>query len=90
MAGASPQYAFRKPRKNNFTDEEVNLLVKLATKNYKYLSAKGTDPLAYHKKRIWNEITKAINSLGVEHRTLTEIKNKWKKCRTAKKKFICK
>lgn len=90
MAAASPQYAFRKPRKNNFTDEEVSLLIKLASKNFTYLSTKGSTALAKDKKRVWSEITKAINALGVEHRTLAEIKNKWKKCRNAKKKFLSK
>lgn len=80
MADDSPSSAQRKPRKSNFSAAEVNVLVQLITKNAKYLFGKKAATFS-KKQRAWDDVLRGVNALGIEHRTLEEIKNKWKKCR---------
>lgn len=75
--------AGRQPRKTNFAPEEVKVLVKLIRKNAKHLLGKWPNKKQLQKRRkVWSQVLEAVNAVGVETRTLQEIKSKWKKCKT--------
>ncbi|KAG5878379.1 hypothetical protein JTB14_020615 [Gonioctena quinquepunctata] len=72
----------KKQRKSNFSPDEVDVLVRTVGKNYETLygefSKRAINKNARH--RAWIDVTKEVNQVSLEKRTLQEVKNKWKKC----------
>ncbi|XP_056633900.1 myb-like protein X [Diorhabda sublineata] len=72
----------KKHRKSNFSQDEIEVLMKTVGNHYETLygefSKKAINKIARH--RAWLEVTKEVNSVSMEKRTLQEVKNKWKKC----------
>ncbi|CAH1115312.1 unnamed protein product [Psylliodes chrysocephalus] len=72
----------KKQRKSNFSQDEVETIVKAVMENYETFygefSKKAINKIARHKA--WLEVTKEVNLVSSEKRTLQEVKNKWKKC----------
>lgn len=85
MADMGSKYDFcgmKKVRKSNFSPEEVEALVSTVGKNYHILygefAKRAVNKQARH--RVWLDVTKQVNRVSLERRTLQEVKNKWKKC----------
>lgn len=72
----------KKPRKSNFSQEEVDILLKNVGRNYDVLYGEYSKRAVYKdaKHQAWLEITNEVNQVSSERRTLQEVKNKWKKC----------
>ncbi|KAJ8956243.1 hypothetical protein NQ318_014975 [Aromia moschata] len=74
--------ANRKIRKSNFSPEEIETLVNTVVKHYNILygefAKRAINKQARH--RAWLDVTKQVNRVSIERRTLQEVKNKWKKC----------
>ncbi|CAG9862620.1 unnamed protein product [Phyllotreta striolata] len=72
----------KKQRKSNFSQEEIETIVRAVRENYDTLygtyAKKAVNKSARHK--VWSEVTKEVNQVSYEKRTLQEVKNKWKKC----------
>ena len=68
-----------KSRKKNFLMDEVRVLRENWAANSEYLQSPFSNKVTNAgKNKIWAEITSAINALGHEVRTPTEIRHKWK------------
>lgn len=85
MADLGSKYDFcgvKKVRKSNFSPEEVEALVSTVYKNYHILygefAKRAVNKQARH--RVWLDVTRQVNRVSLERRTLQEVKNKWKKC----------
>lgn len=72
----------KKSRKSNFSQEEVEVLVKTVGKNYDILYGEYSKRAVYKDARhqAWLNVTNEVNQVSLEKRTLQEVKNKWKKC----------
>lgn len=72
----------KKSRKSNFSQEEVDILVKTVGKNYNILYGEYSKRAIYKDARYeaWLDVTNEVNHVSLEKRTLQEVKNKWKKC----------
>lgn len=72
----------KKSRKSNFSQEEVDILVKTVGKNYDILYGEYSKRAIYKSARhqAWMDVTNEVNQVSFEKRTLQEVKNKWKKC----------
>lgn len=72
----------KKSRKSNFSQEEVDSLVKTVGKNYDILYGEYSKRAIYKSARhqAWMDVTNEVNQVSFEKRTLQEVKNKWKKC----------
>ncbi|CAC5371840.1 unnamed protein product [Mytilus coruscus] len=71
----------RLPRlgKPNFSIAEENHMHDEVEKNVKVLREKHNDTVSNQQKnKIWLEISEKINALGVAHRTVKEIRDKWR------------
>ena len=79
----------RKKRKLNFTVSEINILTSKVEENLDVLQSKFTNSVTNQRKnKIWDDITREINAVGVANRTSHEVKEKWKNLTSsAKKKF---
>ena len=67
----------RKPRKHNFSALEISILTETVEENF--LQSKFTNSVTnLKKKQVWLEITAAVNAVGVDKRTETEVHEKWK------------
>ena len=75
----------RKPRKHNFSPSEINIL----TEKVEVLQSKLTNSITNkRKKQIWENITAAVNAIGLEKRAVSEVREKWKNIHSpAKKEF---
>ncbi|XP_018569988.1 longitudinals lacking protein, isoforms F/I/K/T-like isoform X2 [Anoplophora glabripennis] len=85
MADMGSKYDFcgmKKVRKSNFSPEEIEALISTVGKNYHVLygefAKRAVNKQARH--RVWLDVTKQVNRVSLERRTLQEVKNKWKKC----------
>ena len=68
----------RRPRKKNFTHEEILILLSKYKLNKGPLESKfNTFVTNKVKQQIWEDITDTINSKGVEHRDVKEVRKKW-------------
>ncbi|KAJ8917349.1 hypothetical protein NQ315_002371 [Exocentrus adspersus] len=78
MADASP----KKVRKSNFSPEEVDALFSTVGKYYNVLFGAFPKRAVRNETRqkVWTDITRQVNRVSIEKRTLQEVKNKWKKC----------
>ena len=79
----------KKARKANFSHSEIALLTEKVEISLSVIKSRFTDSVTNHKKNeIWADITAAINALGVENRTVQEVRDKWKNLTSnAKKEF---
>ncbi|KAJ8984152.1 hypothetical protein NQ317_017803 [Molorchus minor] len=72
----------RKVRKSNFSPEEIDVLVNTVVKHYNILygelAKRAVNKNA--RERAWIDVTRRVNRVSIERRTLQEVKNKWKKC----------
>ena len=70
----------RKKRKLNLT--EIDMLTSKVQENLDVLQSKVTNVITNQRKnKIWDNITKEINAIGVANRTASEIKEKTRKKR---------
>ena len=76
----------KRERKKNFTIDETRVLREEFQNNKDVLESKQTNTVTNCRKNtIWKDITAKINSIGIEHRTVEEVKGKWRNiCSTAK------
>ncbi len=68
----------KRAKKRNFSDTEIEVLVGEVETNQKILF--GTLNAGVTNKRknaAWEKVTTAVNSVGSEERSLSEIKKKW-------------
>lgn len=74
----------RKPRKSNFSVDEVEILVEAVRSHYEVLygpfAKRSTNRSVRYKA--WMDILRQVNGVSLEQRTLQEVKNKWKKCQS--------
>lgn len=74
--------SLKKVRKSNFSQDEVEILVKTVGRNYNVLYGEYSKRAIYKEARYqaWLDVTNEVNQVSIEKRTLQEVKNKWKKC----------
>ena len=76
-----------KPRKHNFSTSEISILTEKVEENLAILQSKLTNSVTNLKeKQVWSEITAAVNAVGVDKCTETEIREKWKNLHSAAKR----
>ena len=81
----------RKPRKHNFSASEISILTEKVEENLAILQSKYTNSVTnLKKKQVWSEITAAVNAVGVDKRTETEVIEKWKNLHSAAKREFTK
>ncbi|KAK2567711.1 t-SNARE domain-containing protein 1 [Acropora cervicornis] len=81
----------RKPRKHNFSASEISILTEKVEENLAILQSKFTNSVTnLKKKQVWSEITAAVNAVGVDKRTETEVREKWKNLHSAAKREFTK
>ena len=82
----------RKPRKSNFSTDEVDVLVDSVKAHYNVLYGKFAKRATnrWIRQKAWMDILKKVNGVSIEKRTLQEVKNKWKKCQYAMKEKVSK
>ena len=67
----------KRTRKANFSAAECALLCELAEENLEVIRSKFSSTLSNaNKKKVWEEITDKVNSLGVCLRSVQEVKDK--------------
>ena len=70
----------KRTRKANFSAAECALLCELAEENLEVIRSKFSSTLSNaNKKKVWEEITDKVNSLGVCLRSVQEVKDKWRR-----------
>lgn len=75
-------------RKPNFSVNEISVIKERVRKNLETIQSKLTNSITNKKKRqIWEEITKDVNAVGKENRTVKEVKDKWKNLHSTLKEF---
>jgi hypothetical protein len=68
----------RRPRKKNFTHDEVIILITKYKENKSALESKfNTFTTNKIKQQIWEEITEAVNAKGVVLREAKDVRKKW-------------
>lgn len=89
MTDADIQTKSGRNRGKNFDTSEIQLLTDLVEKNIDIINSKFTNTITNEKKKkIWENITSQVNSLGIANRSIKEIKTKWTNMhQTAKKEF---
>ena len=67
----------------------MNILTSKVEENLDVIQSKLTNSVTNQRKnKIWDDITREINAVGVVNRTAHEVKEKWKNLTsTAKKRF---
>ena len=84
---ASGDEKSRKPRKHNFSASEVSVLTDKVEENLQILQSKLINSVTNQKKKnVWTEITAAVNAVGVEKRTVAEVRENWKNLHSSGKK----
>lgn len=79
----------KKKRKLNFTVMEMDTLTSKVHENLDVLQLKLTNAITnQRKKKIWDNLTKEINAIGVANWTTSEIKEKQKNLTSSAKKKI--
>jgi hypothetical protein len=68
----------RKP-KLKFSTSEINKITELVEENLQIIQSKLTNAITNKtKQETWVKIARQVNAIGVAHRSVQEIKNKWK------------
>lgn len=79
---STPCYTYPKTRKSKFAPEEIGVLVRHMRKYAKQLQGRWANKKQLQRRqKVWLEVVDAVNAVGVEERTVDEVKTKWKKCR---------
>ena len=69
----------KKVRKSNFSPSEISVLTEKFEENMDILQSKFTTSVTNAKKnKIWEEITEAVNAVGVTARATQDVRGKWK------------
>ncbi len=77
----------RKKRKLNFTVSEINILTSKVEENLDIIQSKFTNSVTNQRKnKLWDNITKEVNAIGVASRTTHEVKEKWKNLKALPRK----
>lgn len=76
-------------RKLNFSTSEINKITELVEENLQVIQSKLTNSITNKtKQETWAKIARQVNAIGVAHRSVQDIKDKWKNLQTmAKKEF---
>ena len=76
-------------RKLNISTSEINKITELVEENLQVIHSKFTNSITNKtKNEIWAKIAGQVNAIRVAHRSVQEIKDKWKNLQTtAKKEF---
>ena len=79
----------RRNRKPNFSENEISVITEKVKNHLEVIQSKFSNNLTNKKKnQIWQEITEAVNAVGMAGRSLTEVKDKWRSMHSiAKKEF---
>ncbi|XP_066022518.1 nuclear apoptosis-inducing factor 1-like [Pocillopora verrucosa] len=79
----------KKVRKANFSPAEISVLTEIFKENMDILQSKFTNSITNAKKnKIWEEISEAVNAVGVTARSTQEVRDKWKNLQShAKREF---
>ena len=81
----------RKPRNHNYSASQISILTQKVEENLAVLSSEFTNSVTNLKeKQVWWEITAAVNSVGVDKGTETEVSEKWKNLHSAAKREFTK
>ena len=76
----------KKSRKQNFSALEIALLTE-KMESMSVLQSKLTNTITNQRKNeVWKAIAAAINAVGVESRSVQEVKDKWKNLQSAAKR----
>ena len=68
----------KRPRKPDFSNEELEVLITLYVHNNEYLNAKFSNTVTQKgKNEIVADITDKVNSVGKNNRTIDSIREKW-------------
>ncbi|XP_056378363.1 myb-related transcription factor, partner of profilin-like [Hyla sarda] len=68
----------RAGKKKNYTDQEMELLVDEVIANWRTLFSKNSEKMPMSiRTAVWNGILVKVNSLGIDRRTVPELKKKW-------------
>ncbi|XP_062620631.1 nuclear apoptosis-inducing factor 1-like, partial [Saccostrea cucullata] len=78
----------KKPRKANFTDLEVEVLVDAVSTNYKVLYGKFSPSLTNNMKTAaWETVTEKVNAVSLQcRREVGDVRKKWQDLQSAVKK----
>ena len=76
-------------RKKNFPVKEITVITESVRKNLEIIQSKLTNSITNKRKtEAWEEMTRNVNAVGQENRTIQEVKDKWKNLHsTAKWEF---
>ena len=76
-------------RKSNCSVNEIAIITENVKNNLAIVQSKLTNNVTNkNKNEFWEDITRAVNAVGLSSRTVTEVKDKWKNLHsTAKKEF---
>ncbi len=90
MAGKNLDKSERKQKLNFFTSE-FNKITEPVEENLQIIQSKLTNAIMIKtKQETLAKIARQVNAIGVAHRFVQEIKDKWKNLQTtAKKEFAC-
>lgn len=79
----------KKVQKANFSPAEISVLTEKFEENMDILQSKFTNSITNAKKnKIWEEISEAVNAVGVTARSTQEVRDKWKNLQShAKREF---
>ena len=73
------QKSIKRERKKNFSIDEIRVLREEFEKHQEILTSKFTNTITNKRKtNLWKQITERVNSLGIDSRSLDDIKTKWK------------
>ncbi|XP_074659471.1 uncharacterized protein LOC141912154 [Tubulanus polymorphus] len=74
---------FKRKRKTNFSSQEITPLCNLVEEKYHTIHSGFNNKLDHKKKiEIWKEISSKVSALGVEVRSVEEVREKWRQLNT--------
>ncbi|KAJ1162364.1 hypothetical protein NDU88_002832 [Pleurodeles waltl] len=78
----------KRPRKPNYTYEELQLLIHTVHHNYDLLYGEGQRKNDQRRKEVWHRLVESINGQGVVVRTKDELQHKYRDLRAEVKKKL--
>ncbi|XP_069485539.1 uncharacterized protein [Ambystoma mexicanum] len=85
---ASLRKTGKRPRKPNYTYEELQLLIHTVHHNYELLYGEGQRKNDQRRKEVWHRLVESINGQGVVVRTKDELQHKYRDLRAEVKKKL--
>ena len=68
----------KRKTKQNFSAEEVSIIIKMVEENVELLNSKFTNTVTNERKKgVWKRITARVNACDVSERSEKEVKDKW-------------